>query len=1321
MPIDLLAGQQPEGRDLLAGLPDPDRNVLSFRKEPESSMWQKIGDWFPGDVKVQSAKAANALVYAEMFNIRPDMAYTYHDEISQQIQDKFANEKIVTGRQGIVGAFKSGRESSIAGLMANQKVSQPFESIDQLERWVQGMTGMIYDLPFFLTGYALGGGTPITGMAGGFGFTAGLRKTLIDKYSKGEVTSLTEFGERLKNAVEETVKGQLVGAATGAAGRFSPARLKLASELATMTTAGKLIEGEIPTIRDFIDNAGMMAVMHYGIKGYEGAKGRIFDMKSTQQKLMDSFVDSGAHPRKIAEAMAIKSPSELQGEIQEIIDKTNTEIKASVPPEPVEPLAAKPESKPPELAGKGATTSIKNATVDAEREARGELPIETPLYERSKTWREDVEAKVNSGEMNPRDMARKVSNLVEMGEKVPTLSDDWNHALLYDKGRLQNEFNDVETRINETRVKGEDVSELEIQQKAVLEDLRANELTTKAIGTEQSRALSSRKDEMDLSYAGMLLRAINDGIEPTPEVKTKLKKFSKDIASVDKKGTAQVEAAIKKTVDKTVEILKTEERISKKREQRTYKAEELDAEFDALVRRFNKEIGGQLNVGFDPTAIKTIVELARNRIRKGLLTAEEVVDSIHLAFQKAGLEYSKREIGQALSQYGVTKEMSKEDIDVKLREVKAQERLLLALEDAQKGLSPEHTGLRRDPQSDRVRDLTRQVNEAMRDSGIKQPVEPGKQWKTSLDAVKTRLRNHINDLKTAVKTKTEILKTKGVEYDTEAKILKFHNEKIQEIYDKAFEKPDPGISPEKQAAKALKEINREYVALDKAISEYIRKTETQDISTKKRKEPSATKTEDIALMRGVKEQAKKAFEEMKKELTPRKSPDEIRRQAFRTRLTNEIAELKRRKAEKDYSPKEKKPPVELQEAELEIQFKRDQIKREYMKQHFEWALANRTFGVKVTDGLIESVNLVKALKSSYDVSAVGRQGWLSFLAHPVSGAKDVADMFRSLRSAEAEFRIHQEIMKDKLYPLMKKAGLEITETEGIKANLEEMFQSRWANAIPGVPASNRAFSTYLNLRRVALFKEVYNSILSSKGVVLEAEARQVADYANQSTGRGNIRGYEQALTGLGVLMWAPKLVLSRFQMAAGVSMWKGTSASRIAIAKEYGRMLRTLGIIYAVSSLFDEVTIEDSTISSDWGKIKIGNRRIDILAGMVQNTVLMSRIWNEETKTAGGRVIPLTGNIPYGGKTIWTVMSDWGRTKLTPVLSEAINFKQGKDVVGNKVEMWDIPQRLLMPLSFGDIYDAMKEDGVPAGAILSTLATFGIGVQIYDPKQRNRQ
>jgi hypothetical protein len=83
------------------------------------------------------------------------------------------------------------------------------------------------------------------------------------------------------------------------------------------------------------------------------------------------------------------------------------------------------------------------------------------------------------------------------------------------------------------------------------------------------------------------------------------------------------------------------------------------------------------------------------------------------------------------------------------------------------------------------------------------------------------------------------------------------------------------------------------------------------------------------------------------------------------------------------------------------------------------------------------------------------------------------------------------------------------------------------------------------------------------------------------------------------------------------------------------------------------------------------------------------------------------------------VIARFLRTKLSPVVGTGVDVLTGRDVVGQKVEGEQIPEKLLMPLSFNDIYQTMKEQGVPAGAALGVLSIFGMGLQNYDMRAKN--
>jgi len=55
----------------------------------------------------------------------------------------------------------------------------------------------------------------------------------------------------------------------------------------------------------------------------------------------------------------------------------------------------------------------------------------------------------------------------------------------------------------------------------------------------------------------------------------------------------------------------------------------------------------------------------------------------------------------------------------------------------------------------------------------------------------------------------------------------------------------------------------------------------------------------------------------------------------------------------------------------------------------------------------------------------------------------------------------------------------------------------------------------------------------------------------------------------------------------------------------------------------------------------------------------------------------------------------------------------GEDAIGQKVEPSTYWTKLVTPLAYRDIYEAMQEQGIPKGTALGILTFFGTGLQTY--------
>jgi hypothetical protein len=100
-----------------------------------------------------------------------------------------------------------------------------------------------------------------------------------------------------------------------------------------------------------------------------------------------------------------------------------------------------------------------------------------------------------------------------------------------------------------------------------------------------------------------------------------------------------------------------------------------------------------------------------------------------------------------------------------------------------------------------------------------------------------------------------------------------------------------------------------------------------------------------------------------------------------------------------------------------------------------------------------------------------------------------------------------------------------------------------------------------------------------------------------------------------------------------------------------------MSVVYLLAQLagFD---IEWDPRSSDFGKIKIGNTRIDPLGGFSQVIVFLSRVLDGKTKTGSGVIAPNRGeNIPYGVDNTYQLIAKFVRSKLAPAVGTPIDLR----------------------------------------------------------------
>lgn len=290
-------------------------------------------------------------------------------EKNKNIQDigKFiADEQYKASLEGknlnTIDAIKLGWSQSISGMLSRKTMpieisKEELETLNFFERAIMGATSVVSDLPEYIiagkVGAAAGAvagsmvpavGTAIGAAVGGsvaaFGGHAAARQMLIDMYSRGEISSFDELMFRIENSAKEFAKGSAVGLATAGASalgqigktalmgstmaraqtvtgnivNITAKSMPYGSEVLGLTTAGSLVEGHVPTAKDFIDSSILIA----GLKGFDKitTQGKNAVKNKTIDYMYKKFVKDGTSPMQVVKEVQ-ENPNKLVDIIKE--------------------------------------------------------------------------------------------------------------------------------------------------------------------------------------------------------------------------------------------------------------------------------------------------------------------------------------------------------------------------------------------------------------------------------------------------------------------------------------------------------------------------------------------------------------------------------------------------------------------------------------------------------------------------------------------------------------------------------------------------------------------------------------------------------------------------------------------------------------------------------------------------------------------------------------------------------------------------------------------------------------------------------------------
>lgn len=784
------------------------------------------------------------------------------------------------------------------------------------------------------------------------------------------------------------------------------------------------------------------------------------------------------------------------------------------------------------------------------------------------------------------------------------------------------------------------------------------------------------------------------------------------------------------------------------------------------VKKYLKDVQKEApTVTVTDTGIQIPHQIIRDYVSQGITDIDKLVEAIKIDLLADEIEVTERQIRDAITKYGKTINPNKEEIETQIRKMKRIGRIYSALEDIENQKRPLKSGQQRDKLDAEERKLNKELREALKTLPIDAEAASD-QLKTSLDAVKQRLRNQIEDLQKEIETGEKRAKSKGIEYDEDAKALVEERDRIKAIRDEIF--GDKEISLEEK----IKAANK---VMDRAIKNLEEKIRSGELETEKRTPLSSPELD------AKKEALNKLRQELKTMREIAGITGKQRLESAKKRTIKQIANLEKRIKEGDFAKAKKKPL--LSDTELDkIRAEKIRIQNEFDKLQYQNELKNRTKSQKVYDSLWEMWNLTRALRATGELSPVLLQGGVytigQSITNPMMAVRAFAQLFTQGFSEKKHEAWLRKVQAQEFYPRLKQSKLAITETD-VKVNAkEELFLSGWVNQIwDGLGLPLRAFGekpykvweklsppkfferatiAYLNSIRLEKYLQG-EQMLRAQGIEYNGNEKQykaMADVINTFTGRGSLGKLELVSKPLAAVFFSPRMwsssiqqtiALPYFYAAAGVrdtpsiggGRFKPTVAQKMILMDYMKYVGLTAAILMLVKANEDDddkegMKVEMDPRSSDFGKIKFGDTRIDPWGGRIQQVVLISRMMTDSiitkgekktlgstpfTPTKGGLLLKFAQNklSPSSAMVAKFLFSSWKKDKET---NEMIRVDQYGQPIGGPLSM---TTDNLYPIYWETISELHDEHKPVVAGFLDAAAFFGLGIGVYEDKDKAKK
>ena len=371
--------------------------------------------------------------------------------------------------------------------------------------------------------------------------------------------------------------------------------------------------------------------------------------------------------------------------------------------------------------------------------------------------------------------------------------------------------------------------------------------------------------------------------------------------------------------------------------------------------------------------------------------------------------------------------------------------------------------------------------------------------------------------------------------------------------------------------------------------------------------------------------------------------------------------------------------------------------------------------------------LHKALMTGLDLGAHGIQLGVSMITNPIVWSKALLPTVRAISAKQAELQDAEREAHPK-WEYYKDLGVALSDsTSKDVASTEFYGNDAWIKKFWVTAVSARTFHTAINEVRFNLM-QVMEWSYTRKGHPLtqqqgEAIARMVNTFtlAYKPPKDGRIR--QKMLDVAAIGLWAPSMYVARVQLVVGAPLWLNKGAdSRVRQMAAMQYIKATVGMAALTAALRmllgddedrellpeDEDTLNPT--DPDFYKVKVGNVRMDMTAGVGQMATLGARSLNSAWDLYAGEPIWDTERRPRGTRELTGQFTSF---KAAPWVSMLWDLTSKTDALGRPNSLANTLLSNITPLSVQAIVEGVEEEGAAKGAALAVPAVMGKSPMIY--------